>query len=294
MQSSKHNRSQEPAFELEAGAPNVASDTRMRGDSHVPAGDIGDKQAKPEGNIRANSQNLAPSLHASSGFIAFCSSIWPCLLLASFALLIFWHLPGATSYEGDDYLQTKIFPLFKRPTDLDSYMFFIRGRGFLPWSYKAIYLAVGQNFNTAVYGFVGLYLAVTMGFYLTLRRFLSVPAALGGALIFLCHCAKYHAILAYNAQIYSIVIACGLLILNVMISKLPQFAKAVITTLLYWVSIHFYEILMVVVPIFPVLWLGPSLSKRRMPPLSCIVASLLPIIATPIHICLLNPAPPQL
>jgi hypothetical protein len=263
MQSSTHSRNQETSSALEAGPSGPAPDAALR--------------------LRSTGCILE-----SSSLKSFFSASWPFLLFASFALLIFWHLPGGTCYEGDDYLQTKIYPLFKLPTNLDSYMTFIRGRAFLPWAYKVIYLAVGRNFNTAVYAFVAVYLAVAAGFYLTLRRFLSIPAALAGSLILLCHCAKYHAILAYNAQIYSIVIACAILILNVMISKLPRLAQSLIATLLIWVSIHFYEILMVLVPIFPAVWLGPSLIKRRFPSFSNIVASLLPILAAGTHICLLS------
>jgi len=214
----------------------------------------------------------------------------PLLLLATFAALIFWHFPGTTCYEGDDYLQTKIYKLFDLPTNFADYRDFMRGRSFLAWSYKGLYLACGQNLDTSIATLIGVYLATSAALFAVLRRIVSAPAALIGSLLFLAHSAKYHAILAYNAQMYNVVLLCGILILAIMMSRLSPILKCIFSTALYWLSIHIYEVLMVIVPLFPIVWLTPSLLKKKLPSLNDLLCSLVPLCVTALHVHWLNSA----
>jgi len=218
----------------------------------------------------------------------------PVLLLVSFACLIFWRLSGVTQYDSDDYTNTQLIPQLSLPTTIPAYSTFMAGRNYLLWFYKSLYLASNHNLDLLVLAFVGLYAASAILLFACLRRVFSVPAAMIGAALYLAHGAKWHAVLAYNAQAYILVSLAGIGILWALTSNWKRGIQCLFVVPLYWASIHLYEVLIATLPIYPLFWLGPSLVKKRLPRRQDLVYSAIPFAITALHVHLLSLSPAPL
>lgn len=190
--------------------------------------------------------------------------------------------------DPDDYYQTAFYATPPLPTNFSEYVLFLQSdRGFLHWAYHAMYSATGNNFDPLVRFFCCLFAASSMYMYYMLTRFTSKPAALAGSLLYLCLASKYWAITIYNAELYIPIVVCAMVFLHVMTSRLPRIAQCAIITPIYWLTLHFYEILIVLVPVFFCAWLGPSFRRRKLPSLSDLVCALVPALVTLFHVSLL-------
>ncbi len=214
---------------------------------------------------------------------------FPYLMLACFCLLIFWGVKGMLYFEPDDYSQTAYYFAPPFPTNFSEYVRFVcADRGFLHWAYHAIHEVAGHSFDAPVCFFCGLFGASSLYLYYVLRRFTSRPSALIGALLYLCLSSKYRAITAYNAELYIPIVISTIVFLHVMTSRLPRIAQCAIVTPIFWLTLHFYEILIVLVPIFSCAWLAPSLRRKKLPDFGDITCALLPWLVTLFHLSLLS------
>jgi hypothetical protein len=214
--------------------------------------------------------------------------VFPYLTLASFAALVFWGVSGLMCFDADDYQQITTYS--RLPTNLSEYAGFVKVRGFLPWAYYAMHKAAGDNLDPLVVLFVFMFAASSIYLFYVLKRFSSSPAALAGSLVYLCLASKYRAIVAYNAQLYIPIVLCAILFLHVLTSKLPRFVQCCIITPIYWLTLHFYEILIVLLPIFSCAWLGPSVRNKALPKLNDLLCIAAPIAVTLLHVTLLGKA----
>jgi hypothetical protein len=216
------------------------------------------------------------------------------MLLVSFAILIFWRLPGVTQFDSDDYTNTQLVPNLPLPTTVSAYVEFVAGRRYLLWLYKSLYLLSQHNLDLLVLSFVGLYIASAILLFACMRRVFSVPAAMIGSSLYLAHGAKWHAVLAYNAQAYILVSIAGIAIFWILTSNWRRGIQCLLCVPIYWASIHVYEVLMVTMPIYPLFWLGPDLLKKRWPRWQDLVYSAVVFAVTALHVFWLSLTPSPL
>jgi len=215
-------------------------------------------------------------------------------LLASFSALIFWRVPGVTQYDSDDYWVTFKLTKLILPHDLESYIAFIGGRNFNLYYLQNMFELGKHNTDALTLCGIALFAASTAALYFCLKRTLSAPAALVGAALFLAHGVKWHPILTWNAQGYIPVVFTAVLIFAVLTSRTKRGVQCAILAPIYWASLHMYEILLLLVPLFPLFWLGPSIAKKRMPAWQDLAYSCIPIAITAAHVFMLSRAPKPL
>jgi len=219
------------------------------------------------------------------------SSAWgtvlPYIAIACFASLIFWRL-GLVCYESDDVSQTVQYCQCL-PTSFSQYIDFIGslGRGYLHWIYHFVFELCQCNLDVAVRAFVAIFVVSAFYLFHTLRRMVSLQSALIGSLLYLCLFAKYRAIVVYNAQMFIPLVFSAIVMLRILTGKLSRGLQCLIISPIFWAGIHFYEILMVVVPAFPFFWLGPSIIKRQWPRWQDLCYSAVPAAITAVHIILI-------
>jgi hypothetical protein len=71
-------------------------------------------------------------------------------------------------------------------------------------------------------------------------------------------------------------------------SGLPKLAKCALSTAIYWISLHLYEILIVLVPVFPALLIADCVKNRRKPRWDDLAYAFAPIAATLFHMTILS------
>jgi hypothetical protein len=238
--------------------------------------------AKPDASTA-----LLPSASSASSFSAWLAAAW----LACLSVLIFWRLPGVTQFDTDDYLQTKLIPLFSIPHTLSEYLTLMQSRRALLCFYKGFFELNGGNLDQTVLILVGTYVASAFLLFFLLKRVFSTRAAALGAALYLAQGVKFHSVIAYNAQAYTLVILGFMAILWILTSRLPRLVQCVSVTVIHWITLHFYEILIVTLPIYPIFWLGPALVKKRLPSWRDVLFSAAPAAVTAIHVYLLSLSP---
>jgi len=209
-------------------------------------------------------QKCASEIDCSTAGWRVFNNVVPLITLCSLSALIFWGVSGILAFELDDYLQTKLYSSGSFPVDIPGYVRFLgNDRGVLHWSYFSLWKLASNNLDLPFCGFVGLYVLSAYALYFVLRRSLSPTPSLIGALLYLSQFAKFRAVIIYNAQIYIAVTSCAILFLYVLTSRLSRRIQAAIVLPLYWLSLHFYEILIVCVPIMTLAWTVPNICKTK-------------------------------
>ena len=122
-----------------------------------------------------------------------------------------------------------------------------------------------------------------------LNRFFNFWAALLAALFFLVYAGKYEIVPVLSGGVYQFVIAIFLIILLIATSYPRRWIpKALVITLLYWISIHWYELLVPMAPLlFLFYWLGVKKGFYCRSALGWVCA-ILPLLLTLFHVYVLS------
>jgi hypothetical protein len=190
--------------------------------------------------------------------------------------------------EGDDmFYISPAFRFYYENADR-TYLWTVQLRQVLLTSYIFLYNLVGQS-EAAMHGiFAGLWIASGLVCYAFLKKRFSSNAALLPSLLVLGYSGKYEVIGWTSAGLHIFVVllffAIGLIALS---NKLNLLLKMAVITILYWLSLHFYEILLPLIPL-PIIWLAYEVmkGKRRFAWVDALAVSL-PIFATVAHIGIL-------
>lgn len=202
---------------------------------------------------------ILPPKSTSQQAVLFCTSI---LLLIAIVLFLFYHVNYSFGYEGDDYVQTIVYHIvYKRDVNCFSLTYAVKHyfdlmvtRGYLGYFYCWFFELCNGAIETCRMILISLF--TTSGFLLffCLKRRLSLVAATVGALFYLVYFGKYHAIIAYNAEAYIFDLVIFIVILSILLSDMRYIIQAIVIGFLLWISLHFYEVLMITLPIYPLFW----------------------------------------
>lgn len=172
-------------------------------------------------------------------------------LLAGF---IFVGTGGELGIEGDD--------IFIVSDEISSrlrmwpYLPTMRGRWYLIQAYRAIFALMGHSTRISHLFFIAVYIGSAFLFYLLARRFFSPTGALLSTLFYTSYTGKYETVPVISGGIYHFVII--IFIVSCLIAtsrRISPWVKAILITLLNWIGVHLYEILIVTVPLYPMLTL---------------------------------------
>jgi len=223
--------------------------------------------------------------------LLFCTSI---LLLIVTSVFLLYHVNYSLGYEGDDYIQT--MTLFYH-RDLKSffsiyatqhYSSFVAGREYLRYFYYCFFYLCNGSLETCRIIFISLFVASAFLLFFCLRRRLSEVASTIGALFYLTYFGKYHAIIAYTTEAYIFDLLIFIVIIGILLSDTRLLIQSILVSFLLWISLHFYEVLMVTLPIYPLFWLTLQYIKKDKIDWRSLVYSTFPFIVVGIHIFLLS------
>ena len=218
------------------------------------------------------------------------SHIWiPLVVIFVVWASMFVSLGFDFGLEGDDiYIVSKIW---SEQTILDirdkSYFEVASSRGFLIWSMVLLYKACGESSAVMQSIFCLGWLCNGWLSFLLLRKYYAWPAALLAGLLFLAYSGKYEVVPVLSGGMYHLVISLFLVgLLALTSSKIRFVHKMFLISVLFWVSLHLYEVvtpLVVLVPLY-----GWYLYRKAAITASEVPWSLLPIGVLGVHILVLS------
>lgn len=211
------------------------------------------------------------------------------LIIGAALLICFVVFASSFDYgtQGDDfwYFVPPKYPAF-------NYFEYAQGRYFQPLANKFVFDLVGPSQISVHIAFFVLWLLGAIPLFGGLRRSFSLEAAVLGTLFFLCYSGKYEVIGWAAAGLYTIVLgAATMSIWIVQVRSIPFSLRMVAVSLLYWVAMHLYEVLLPLAGL-PVLWvLAEAYRTRRPVDWSRFAAALLPVAVSLIHLLILATSP---
>lgn len=190
--------------------------------------------------------------------------------------------------EGDDifYLSKYFRTHFINP-DMN-YVEIVMGRWGLIKTYTGLYEAFDYSQQAMHFLFVLIWACSGFLCFIWLRKVFNDSSAMVGAAFFLAYSGKYETIGWASAGLHIFVLCLLLLILIVFQTERLNFgSKLIASSLLYWISLHYYEILLPLCPL-PLLYL---LVKRTATGKRKFLFSSLPILISLFHVYLLSLRP---
>jgi len=209
------------------------------------------------------------------------------ILLGTF---IFAGTNGELGIEGDDIFivsdqVAEVWPWWP-------YLDTMHRRGYLNATYRAVFAIMGHSTQTTHLFYISIYIGSVLLFYMLCRRLFSPTGAFISALFYLTYASKYHVATSIAQGNYIVVIT--IFILSCLIATASWknwWLKAILITLLNWLAVHMYEILIVATPLYPLLtvfyWYKHQQRLWRFE----LLATFLPLVMFGFHIYLLMTIP---
>jgi hypothetical protein len=147
-----------------------------------------------------------------------------------------WALSGAHFYKAD------------RP-----YLYNMAKREYLTLSYVYLFRAMGKNPRAEHWLFLLWHVFNTGLLFLLLNRVFGPRPAFAGSLLYLVYSGTLETITWMAAGLYLPVITGILASVWIALSALNEWIKGVLIAVILWVSMHFYEMPLVVAPLYPLL-----------------------------------------
>jgi hypothetical protein len=196
-----------------------------------------------------------------------------CLALILLAGFIFSTTNGDITVWGDD-----VFLISHVRISSFNYFDAIRNRGYLNPFYSLVFDLNGQSTRrTHVFFFVLLVLSSLL-LYVVLRKMLGAVPAIVGATFYLAYAGRFETVTWMSAGAY--LVAANVLFLSVWIAlsdRLGPWTKAACITLINWLTVLLCEILIVVAPLYPVVYLLHRWLGRRPVEWRAFAATFLPL-----------------
>ena len=186
------------------------------------------------------------------------------LLILMFAWLIFYNSRGEFPIQGDCVVALE--PAYSLETRLTkSVLGSLRARAYLPTSQNILYHWFGDSYAKVEVLFMILFLVSAILWYAVLRHLFNGTAALLGALFFLGYAGKYETLTWFAAGMYVVVMLVCVLIFGVTRLQIKPWLQLLLICGLLWLSLVWYEVLIMILPVFPIIYLGRCVTEKRRP-----------------------------
>jgi len=212
------------------------------------------------------------------------------LLIVSVWILLVIGLGPDFGLGGDDVLilSQPLREAFLKNAVGSPYISMMQGRGYLLLAYVKIYEHLNYSAIAMQWLFLSLLLINGILFFILLRHFYNVWIALICAIFFMFYANKAEFIVAPSGGLYHLVL--GFLLICLIILYETNWSwknKFFLISFFYWLSLHLYEILILVSPLVPLYFAYITRNDRTSRTLSNWLISFLPIGLGGIHIYLL-------
>lgn len=170
---------------------------------------------------------------------------------------IFCTTDGELGTRGDDitFINTDDGYLLNAER-LRNYINMAGGRGYLVVSQRFFYLMLNESESLLHWFHAILFLICGLLFYVVLRRiFLKSTSALISTLLFISYSGKYNVLTWNAAGLYNLVGILFLISMFVYLSQINYKLKMLLISLILYISFHLYEVLIVVVVIYPIIYI---------------------------------------
>jgi hypothetical protein len=189
----------------------------------------------------------------------FSSKLFPIVALISIWALMMVGVGYDFGVEGDDIFM--VSPVLNQVPlgELSSMSYFsiASSRHYLVITLILLFKLMGESTVAMEWVFLVAWLFNGVLIYVLLSRFFNAWSSLLSATFFLVYAGKYEVVPVLAGGVYQFVIAIFLFILLIATSsKLPWILKALTISLLFWISIHWYELLIPMAPLLPLLYWG--------------------------------------
>jgi len=214
------------------------------------------------------------------------------LFLAWVGILLF--LGPDFGLEGDDQL------ILSQPyVDIElsalnnfSYLSLAATRKFLILGLIGLFNFAGKNPIFLCWGFLILWLLTSILCFRLLNNFYPSWIALLASLFFLGYAGKFEIVTVLSGGFYHIVLLCQVLILLILVSTYFSWpVKSIFISLLFWISLHFYEILFLTAPLLGIYYFFCTSKKILKSSLSGYIYSALPTVIAITHLLVLRSLP---
>ncbi len=208
------------------------------------------------------------------------------LLILMLAWLIFYNSRGEFPIQGDCVVA--LDPAYSLEKGLTrSVLGSLRGRAYLPTSQNILYHWFGDSYAKVEVLYMLLFLLSSTLWYAVLRHLFHPTAALLGALFFLGYAGKYEALTWFAAGMYVVVMLLCILIFGVTRLQIKPWLQLLSICSLLWLSLVWYEVLIMLLPVFPIIYLGRCVVEKRRPRLGDWALAFAPAIPVLIHVLIL-------
>ena len=209
------------------------------------------------------------------------------LVILMFAWLIFFNSRGEFPIQGDCVVA--IQPAYSAEARLaTSLIGSLRARAFLPTTQNILYHSFGDSYAKVLVLFMVLFVSSAILWYAVLRQLFAGVAALLGALFFLSYAGKYETLIWFAAGMYVVVMLLCILIFGVTRLQIKPWIQVLLICTLLWLSLIWYEVLIMILPVFPILYLGRCIAGKRRPRATDWALAFLPAIPVLFHILVLG------
>jgi len=196
----------------------------------------------------------------------------------------------AAPYVGGDevFLTTPLGKGWDESPWTIGYIKAVQGRYFLAHYLRKVFQFFGGDLSFALLFFQGFFLGAVTLLFLTLKRYFSQSASIFGSLAFLTYVGKYEILNRYEGAFYHFVIFILALCVYLFTSEKIKFKyRMIIISLLLWLSLHFYEVLLSIAPFFPLFVVLEAIFKKEKVSKSNLLWSTLPLLLCFVHIGIL-------
>ena len=208
------------------------------------------------------------------------------LLILSFGWLIFYNSRGEFPIQGDCVVALE--PAYSLEASLTrSVLSSLRARAFLPTSQNILYHWFGDSYAKVEVLFMILFLLSAILWYAVLRHLFNGTAALLGALFFLGYAGKYETLTWFAAGMYVVVMLLCVLIFGVTQLQITPWLQLLLICSLLWLSLVWYEVLVMLLPVFPIIYLGRCVIEKRRPRAAEWALAFVPAIPVLFHVLIL-------
>lgn len=200
---------------------------------------------------------------------------------------------NSAPYIGGDevFLTTPLGSDYDRSPLSLGYFGMVQTRYFLVYALRRVFDFFHHDLRSTLFFFQLFFVASSFVLFSTLRRFFSHKAAVLSSLFYLAYVGKHEILFRFEGGFYHVVLFLfSLCLLTLSYEKIKYSHRMLLVTLLFWISLHFYELLMSVAPFFPaLLFIESKLNKSKINKKK-LIWSLLPLLVCIFHFSIIASA----
>jgi hypothetical protein len=209
--------------------------------------------------------------------------------IACFSAFLVYGLQGNSPINGDDLGVMRRLMLERNNFQYD-YLDWTRNRLHVVGLLFSEFELAGRSLALANCGWLAVYVASAFACYGLLRKTFSPLVALCGGVLYLCYSSKFEPFTWWSAGAYTLVWLAFFGILSLLESKVSFRLKACLTAFACWITMHVYEVLTVIIPVFSIVLLLHRKREIGTFSRSDLFFGCLPVIALAIHLSILTTA----